>query len=309
MNFLPKIAASSLILLLHATALSVDWAALDKALAQSSNAAKRESIILKSGALEDPDFKKIWQSERLEKGSFYRNSQGYVRSKVIMSGSGTPTKAPAVTGLNEISEAKKNPIYHDQGSLSQSSWIGEIAHKFQEWIDSLNFRVETPRQAGPSLPSVSPDFIQASIYIALAICAALIIKAIAPFYTKGVKKAKSRSGIISEDEAGLTLDEWLSRADKFIADGLYREAVRCLYVACLIRLDESNKLDLKSYETNWEHYRRFAKSKFSQQLDLKKPTEGFDQFWYGKKDCTASDANQFRAYYESVAENVKVANK
>lgn len=309
MNFLQKIAASSLVLLLHCTALAVDWAGLDKELSTATEEGVRFDIAKKYGAFNDPEFKKLWDADHATGSYGVNNYEGYVRSKVIFGDGTTAAGESSVSGLKEITEAKKDPIYHDQGGLTESSWMADSAKKMQDWFDSLDFRVETPAGAAPNFPSISPDFIEAAIYIALAACALMLIKVFAPFFKRNIKVAKSRSGLITEEEAGLSIDEWLARADEFIADGRHREAVRCLYIACLIRLDESKKLDLKSFETNWEHYRRFTRNKFSQQFDLKTPTEGFDQFWYGNKDCTESDALQFRSYYESVTETLKVASK
>ncbi|HWA84414.1 MAG TPA: DUF4129 domain-containing protein, partial [Fimbriimonadaceae bacterium] len=104
-----------------------------------------------------------------------------------------------------------------------------------------------------------------------------------------------------DDEPERTLDEWLELSSSYERDGKYREAVRALYLACLLKFDERNVARFLRSQTNWEHLARIETSpKKPAGLDFRTPTQAFDRIWYGYKVRGPIDVAEFRAWYGDV---------
>lgn len=111
-------------------------------------------------------------------------------------------------------------------------------------------------------------------------------------------KARLAADLMDEEEDKLTADEWLDRADKLEAQGFYRDAYRCLYVALLVRLSEFRIVPFRKYETNWEHVRRAERNPdCPEMLGLRATTRQFDLFWYGRKPIGKEQVASLREHY------------
>ncbi len=112
--------------------------------------------------------------------------------------------------------------------------------------------------------------------------------------------------MLDEDEPERTLDEYLELADKLVSEQRFREAVRCLYLACLLRLDEERVIRFHRGQTNWEHLARFESSpKRPPGLDLRSPTQAFDLIWYGMRPTGLEDVEKFRQWYQQVVTSTR----
>jgi hypothetical protein len=117
------------------------------------------------------------------------------------------------------------------------------------------------------------------------------------------RKAKA---LLDEDEPERTLDEWLELADRLERQGKYREAVRCLYLACLLKIDEARIARFERSQTNWEHLARIEASPARpSDLEFREPTRAFDNIWYGMRVNGSEDVMRFRAWYRQVTESVR----
>lgn len=104
--------------------------------------------------------------------------------------------------------------------------------------------------------------------------------------------------LLADDEALLSADEWLVKARDLAKNSQEREAVRCLYLASLTRMDEFGWLTFVRTDTNWEHVRRYE-SAGGNNIDLKRATIEFDRVWYGY-DCRPNDFAYFLGFYENL---------
>ncbi|MDX2064142.1 MAG: hypothetical protein SFX74_00210 [Fimbriimonadaceae bacterium] len=114
----------------------------------------------------------------------------------------------------------------------------------------------------------------------------------------GGRRAKS---VLAEEEEALTLDEWLAMADELATAGKFREAVRCLYLACLMNYDAADVARFVRSETNWEHLARIEMSpRYTRDVDFRAATKAFDLIWYGFRVDGMTDVDRFRTWYSSV---------
>ncbi|MBS1711694.1 MAG: hypothetical protein JSS71_08220 [Armatimonadetes bacterium] len=221
-----------------------------------------------------------------------------------------PTGAARTPSANPQADAKQilsNPLYRDEPSTSGGdSWLADAFRKIGERIAKL-FEDKSKRQQQPAVGLPFGDVIT---YVVIGLLCAVLLGFIVFALSKVRFKSKSTGeggeGLVDEEEIGRTADEWLVHADRLAKDGDYRSAVRCLYLACLTRLDEANVLRLERHETNWEHLGRYQSVVAKPGgFDLRPPTQRFDQAWYGLVPQGPDDLEWFNTEYRRLMDGIK----
>lgn len=217
-------------------------------------------------------------------------------------------KAHAGEGQKMAAEIKRNPLYRDLGDREESNWFAKGFERIGKWLERL-----LSQQTPPNLPQASnldpsPLFgiLRLLFWLLLAgLFVAFLAFAIRHFKWRSGLKRQARA-LLEEDEPDLSRDEYLDQADRMAAEGRYREAVRSLYLACLLLFDEQGVARFLRGETNWEHLRRIERSP-SRPLDLDflPATRKFDVVWYGMNVQGQSDVDAMKGWYLQVAESLK----
>lgn len=204
----------------------------------------------------------------------------------------------------EATRIKADSRFVDRGTMSESNWLSDAMSRLQ----NLGRVKEQPRKVSHTASNSGPGgdwsgigtFFLYAAWLALAgVLALFLLFALRHFGFKG--RARRKVSMLEEDEPALTLDEWLSLADEYSAKGMYREAVRALYLASLMLFDHAKVARFVRSETNWEHLRRIDESPTKPAgLDFYAPTRAFDTIWYGHRVDGAADVDRFRAWYVGV---------
>ena len=119
------------------------------------------------------------------------------------------------------------------------------------------------------------------------------------------KRAKKRTVLGEEIEAGTTPRDLFEAAMTAARAGDYRNAVRKLYISLLYDLSERNLLELEDSATNHEYVTRL--SRFTALLPpLNFMTDRFDVSWYGMFPTTP---DEFSVYLERYNEAMERAGK
>lgn len=198
-------------------------------------------------------------------------------------------------------EITKDPKYKEAPGAENESWLVTALKRLERLL-----RFQPPERSGPEAPS----WIGGWIFVVVWVLIAGIIIALGVFafrYIRWTRQLKRKSRAVLEDEEPeRTLDEWLGRADELAAAGKYREAVRALYVSCLLKMDEARIARFDRSETNWEHLSRIhASSRRPEGLDFLPTTKAFDRIWYGHQTKGAQDFEEFRNWYAQVESLVR----
>lgn len=160
----------------------------------------------------------------------------------------------------------------------------------------------------PTMLNLEPLFY--GIIVVLAIGAGfalfLFIRNWKPGKKAGASKKKRKVGLLEEGEEALPTDEWLARADELERSGRFREAVRCLYLAVLMRLDDTGLVYFDRYQTNWEHLRRIEASNAPPGVRYRALTKEFDNIWYGERPATAEHCAEFRREYVQLSQALEL---
>ena len=202
-----------------------------------------------------------------------------------------------------------NPLYLDPKRRESRNWIGQAAERmgariaaFLEWLSSLFHMKSTPGIApGAGLLNGLRFVAWALIILAIAVVLFFVIKNYA-----GASRKRRVGGILEDDEPDRTADQWLEHAELLASEGRYREGVRCLYIACLVRYDDGRIARFRRYETNWEHlYRIEASPTRPQEIDFRHVTQRFDKIWYGHMVKGVEDYDEFKEVYTALCEALK----
>ncbi len=198
---------------------------------------------------------------------------------------------------------KRSPLYSDAGPQQTTNWLSNAFDRLNNIHPSCD--CNRPVSVKPTTGVAGPWLIYVIYAIVIAALAAFIIFAISRFSWNKKLQRKSKA-LLDEDEPERSLDEWLEMADKLEREGRYREAVRCLYLACLLKIDQARIARFERSQTNWEHLARIeASPNLPPTLHFREPTKAFDLIWYGMRVNGSEDVTRFRAWYRDVLQAVR----
>jgi hypothetical protein len=201
----------------------------------------------------------------------------------------------------EAQKIKANPLFTDPKETKSANWI----KKSFERLSKIKIEGDSSSpKMNLNLPRL--DFLAYVVWIILG--SAVVFLLFLAFRHFSWKRSLTRkaAAMLEDDEPVRTVDEWLELADSLVKENKYREAVRCLYLACLLRFDEKAIARFDRSQTNWEHYNRIQVSdKLPQGLKFGPPTQSFDHIWYGNKKASISDVTQFKSWYEDIVARLK----
>lgn len=194
---------------------------------------------------------------------------------------------------------KQSPIYRDTGLDEQSNWLGRALARLQNINIKFPEGGKAPSMGNPGLGRILISVVWVLLGLGILYLLYLALRHV-EWKAKLARRAKA---VLEDDEPDRTVDEWLLQADELAAKGLFREAVRALYLACLLRFDEHRVARFIRGETNWEHLARIQGSdRLPNGLDFRPATQAFDRIWYGKRIRGREDVEMFRAWYTEVTE-------
>lgn len=182
--------------------------------------------------------------------------------------------------LNEIMETKE---------FSQVSWLEELLQKGRDWIHSIKlffsdlinglFQADN---APVSLGWLFPVLLFLILLLALWwFGSKLIIHR--ELKGEGVKQ-------VTQQKGG---SHWIKRAEQAAAQGVYREAIRCLFQSVLERLDEQGVISRAENKTNLEYVEEVERHLPQQAPIFTELVRRFDHSWYGLATVNSAQYEQF----------------
>jgi hypothetical protein len=294
----------SLLVALTCMALAGPYGDLDRQLKSAKSPAARERI-LQSSPLIKQDSRMSALLNPKDADNDADSDSGPDAASQVVELRALAESAPPHSNLRSLAtDIKRSPIYSDPGERESTNWLGRALDRLRNW------RWQLPKSKGSDFNSGL--FGEWIIYFAwIALASAVVI-----FLIYGLRrvdfakllKRKAKSTILDDEEPDRTLDEWLILADQLEREGRYREAVRSLYLACLLKIDESRIARFDRGQTNWEHLARIeASPRRPENLDFRKPTQAFDRIWYGYQVDGASDVDRFRGWYREIVDATRLA--
>ena len=298
-------------LLIGGFAFAVDYGAISRRLQNAPNEAAKRRILRE--VYDDPTIdRELAQSlSDLVNGESYAmtlsQAERLIEVRVFVE-----SAEPAARQSDRAAQAKRikmNPLYRDPGDKEESNWFTKGFEGLGNWIQRLlesifnRNRPDLPELGGGMTPMYWLQYVFWGLLGALLL--AFLYFVFRRFQWKQGLERQAKA-MLAEDEPERTRDEYLDEADRLTALGKYREAVRCLYLACLLAFDEAGIARFVRGQTNWEHLRRIEESdKKPPDLDFRAPTQKFDVVWYGMKVNGMEDVGAMRFWYEQTVERVR----
>lgn len=301
-----RVVSSFSLIVLAVCAWAGSYGDLSDELAKAKSlAAKRE--VLRASEIEDERLEKLISrsldpSDR-DPDQAVRTAEEYAQLMAI-------AEASSVEGdqSKAAKRIKDAPFYRDIGEGETANWLSGSMRRLGKI-----FERKESRNRGMDMPQIgaAPNFFGFLIPMVWCLLGALLIGFIiyaARFISFSKSKKRKAKAMLEEDEPERTLDEWLALADSHEREGRYREAVRALYLACLLKFDERNVARFIRSQTNWEHLARIESSpRLPTGLQFRSATQAFDQVWYGHKVRGSVDVDEFRSWYRAVTDALKAA--
>jgi hypothetical protein len=123
-----------------------------------------------------------------------------------------------------------------------------------------------------------------------------ILRAVRATLVRDAQAAK----VLPADGAPTTSAEALASAQQLAAAGDYRSAIRELFLAAMIVLDERGLLRYDRSLTNRETLQRLARTNPELATNLGPAVEVFDRTWYGFAPIDAASFDAYRARVEAL---------
>lgn len=295
-------------LLLAVVAAAGQFEAYSERLRRANNADSFESAVREMPAelRNDPNFD-AWQAAPGD--ARWRDSRSKLIKAIEAKSALLPSRGKVQSASATAKEILDGVAFRDRGVGQSRNWLSRVFERIAEYIQEILERIFGNRDlAMPNLPAPSP-ILGALTPIVWGLIGAAVIAFVVFVIRKfrlGPKKKKV-GGLMEEDEPERTADEWLVRADELASQGRHREAVRCLYLACLVRFDDANVARFVRSETNWEHLHRIqASPRRPESVDFRPPTEKFDRIWYGHGSALEAEVAEFRNIYEKLCRDLNL---
>lgn len=176
-----------------------------------------------------------------------------------------------------------------QGLLERvTGWIIEKISNAVKWMLGSG-------QIGNGLSQVL-SVILASAIIVLFI--ALIAFVLARIGAAGIA-SRTAAGMNDLYEGPKTPKAALSEAARLASEGDYRSALRLVYLAILLKLDDRELIRFDRTGTNWEYLAKLRPYSELQEI-LRPVTIAFDEKWYGHAPASDEDYREFLDIYHNV---------
>lgn len=178
--------------------------------------------------------------------------------------------------------------------LSNSPFVTAPRSPLEQLIDRIQQIIREWIQNIVSAPAQTPDL---TILIALVLAAAVIF-----YFVRALRRNLVSEQTLPElkvEEEARTPTDALARAQQFANAGDYRGAVRQMYLATLLLLDQRGKLKYDPTLTNREYLRETSLDTRTSAA-LTPIVEIFDRSWYGFEPISREEFDAYRQRVEAL---------
>jgi hypothetical protein len=203
----------------------------------------------------------------------------------MANGAPLPLPLPSPEAIRRAAESiLSRPDYQTDPSGQHGDKVAEfIGTIFRRLFGAVSDFFEALRATSP--------FLAALFFALLVALLTLLIGHIVYTFVTAIRVRRNAGTLGEEDELTSSQPEtWEQRARHALSARNFIGAVRCLFRACLLRLELAHKRHLLRGATNREYLRRFGDTPAGPPLRLF--VETIDRKWYGEEECSPRDYEQ-----------------
>lgn len=193
----------------------------------------------------------------------------------------------------QIKKIKADITYKSKQELKQATWLQNLIERLKNLKPS-----NPPEMPDLKMPPWLATVLKVIFYLLCGLALVLVVWLISKIRVgKKIRSARMK-GLLEEGEELLSEDEYVTKADQLAAEGRFREACRCLYLANLLHISAARIARFEPSETNWEHLRRIHASQSRPAgLEMRPITKLFDLIWYGDAFAGEPQFTEFKSNY------------
>jgi len=201
-------------------------------------------------------------------------------------------------GINpEKARSALNAVLSD-GQYGPSLW-DVILYKVFSFIGRVLSKLD---------PHLSGGTINTGTWVILTCALALILFCLIRFIIQPRSSAMRRRRRLDTANTEVestrpNIDALLAMADEQAAHRQYREALRALYRAALLRMDDLQIINYSDSGTNWEYVRKVSRTRPDFAESFRTVTTLFDESVYGRRELAESDFRSSKSAYLALEEN------
>lgn len=212
-------------------------------------------------------------------------------------------KSETSNARSKVNDILNRPEYREKQDSRIGAFMREVWRKIMDFLGELYMAFM--RLLGKIFGSSAEGGWFAKFLIVAALSAALIlifriVKQIKPHR----KRARKRTVLGEEIEAGTTPRDLADAAMAAARAGDFRTAIRKLYISLLYELSERNVLELEESVTNHEYLARLSQFN-SLTAPLGYLTDRFDYCWYGMTAASEEEFSTCLARYKEAMEHAQ----
>ena len=194
--------------------------------------------------------------------------------------------SPDSFAMSKLQEVLARPEFQPQAP-QQPSWFEELWERFQQWLNEQLSRIGLRNVRLPNLNW------------AITLVGVMVLAAVVFFFIRTLRANLVSHQDLEEAINGgkLSSSSALKQAQQLAAGADYRSAVRYLYLAAVLSLDERGLLRFDKALTNREVLRQTS-TREQLKSDLRPVVETFDRVWYGLQPISDE---QYHEYEQQVA--------
>jgi hypothetical protein len=199
----------------------------------------------------------------------------------------TITPINARKELEDILSEREYQKYYRQ----EKNTLAELLEQFQEWIN---------RHLSKILPNVevrenTSEWIS---YGMVGLGIAIVLLLLVMFSSRIVRENRFYSKPIgTEADLIMSPSSHLTQALKHNEEGDIRLALRHLFLAYLLQLDQNKWVEAKAWKTNGEYYDELRTKQPERSKSFRNLAQQFEATWYGGKDISKEE---FAIYHQQV---------
>jgi hypothetical protein len=188
--------------------------------------------------------------------------------------------------LEEILSDREYQKYYRQ----EKNTLAELLEKFQEWIN---------RHLSKVFPNVevTENTSEWISYGMVGLGIAIVLLLLVMFSSRVVRENRFYSKPIgTEAELTMSPQSHLSEALHLKKEGDIRLALRHLFLAYLLQLDQNKWIEAKAWKTNGEYYDELKAKHAELAKTFRSFAQQFEATWYGGKNMTEEDFEMYRQH-------------
>jgi hypothetical protein len=201
----------------------------------------------------------------------------------------TEEQVAAILGGSEFREFEDARADSD-ATHAADNWLTRLLEALVRWLEEME-RPEGDGSAAQSPMPVPPAWLFVALAAALLVAVGIYL-GVAWRREQRARELWADVGGTSTDPRERAPEEHLDEAAQLAAQGLFRQALRCLYLATLVALDRHGQINFDPARTNWHYLRQMGPGAHA--ASFRTFTRLFDRKWYGDESTSRDEYERAR---------------